>query len=378
LYNSQILCNKGISFFPLTCWGGGIKSHKIESNKFLPKADPPMEEEIFNYIISIENLFIAWQEFKKGKTKKNDVQEFVFNLEDNLFKLHEELKNKLYQHSNYTAFNISDPKPRKIHKATVRDRILHHAIFRILYPIFDKVFIFDSYSCRLNKGTHKAVNRLELFCQKLSRNNRENIYALKCDIKKFFASVDQKILLNLIKNKIQNENAIWLIEEIIKSFSSGVNNKGIPLGNVTSQLFANVYLNELDQFIKHELKIKYYLRYCDDFIILGENEKDLRNLIKPINNFLKDKLKLILHPDKIVLRKYSQGIDFLGYVVLPQHRVLRTKTKRRMLKKLARKQKDLESNIISEESYNQSLQSYLGVLGHCNGWKIVQKLLYER
>ena len=129
---------------------------------------------------------MAWKEFKKGKRKKVDVQEFEFNLEDNLFQLHRELKDRTYQHSNYTAFSVNDPKPRKIHKAIVRDRVLHHAIFRILYPIFDKGFIFDLYSCRIGKGTRRAVNRLEKFCRKLSRNNTKNIFALKCDIKRFF------------------------------------------------------------------------------------------------------------------------------------------------------------------------------------------------
>ncbi len=156
----------------------------------------------------MENLFLAWQEFRQGKRNKQDVQEFEFNLEDNLFNLHRELKAKIYRHSNYTAFSICDPKPRRIHKACVRDRILHHAVFRILYQIFDKNFIFDSYSCRLAKGTHRAVNRLGKFCRQISKNNRQNIFALKCDIKKFFDSVSQNILLELIKSKIRDENTL--------------------------------------------------------------------------------------------------------------------------------------------------------------------------
>jgi hypothetical protein len=310
-------------------------------------------------------LFSAWREFKRGKTKKIDVQKFEFNLEDNLFHLHQELKNRVYQHSHYTAFIVCDPKLRRIHKANVRDRVLHHAIFRILYLIFDQHFVFDSYSCRTRKGTHRAVNRLEEFARKLSRNNSKNIFALKCDIRKFFDSIDQKILLKLIKNKIKDEEIIWLIETIVKSFP-----KGIPLGNVTSQLFANIYLNELDQFAKHSLKEKYYLRYCDDFIILAENKNHLENLISKIDYFLQSELKLNLHPNKVIIRKYRQGIDFLGFVVLPHHRVLRTKTKKRILKKIKRKQLELENNIISEKSFNQYLQSYLGILKHCDGYEI--------
>ncbi len=329
---------------------------------------------IFDEIISLENLFSAWREFRRGKKNKPDVQEFEFNLEDNLFQLHRELKTKTYQHSHYTPFCIQDPKLRRIHKAGVKDRVLHHAVFRVLYPIFDKGFIFDSYSCRLNKGTHRAVNRLENFCRKLSKNNRRNIFALKCDIKRFFDSVDQDILLKLIKKKIQDADTVLLVEKIIKSFEKE-KNKGIPLGNVTSQLFANIYLNELDQFIKHSLKINHYLRYCDDFVILGENKEYLLRLAPFIDNFLKEKLKLTLHPDKIIIRKHHQGIDFLGYVVLPHYRVLRTKTKGRILKKIEKRYLELRTDLISKESFNQSLQSYLGILKHCRGYKIKKKIL---
>jgi len=312
--------------------------------------------DVFEKIICLENLFLAWREFRKGKRNKSDVQSFEFNLEDNLFELYQELKNGTYCHSDYTAFNICDPKLRRIHKAHVRDRVLHHAVFRILYPIFDKSFIFDSYSCRIEKGSHRAINRLEKFCRKSSKNNSQNIFALKCDIKKFFDSVNQEILLGLIKSKINDKNAIWLIEKIIKSFSSG-----LPLGNVTSQLFANIYLNELDQFIKHKLKIKYYLRYCDDFIILDKDRNSLEKLIYQINAFLSNRLKLSLHSGKIAVRKYHQGIDFLGYVVLPYYRALRTKTKKRILRKINSK----------------NFQSYFGILKHCCGYKIKEKIINE-
>lgn len=317
---------------------------------------------------------MAWQEFRCGKRKKSDVQQFEFNLEDNLFQIHHELKNKIYQHSHYTSFYTQDPKLRRIHKATVRDRVLHHAVFRILYPIFDRGFIFDSYSCCLNKGTHRAVNRLEKFCRKLSKNNHKNIFVLKCDIKKFFDSINQGILLGLIKKKVKDENAIWLLKKIIKSFEKE-RGKGLPLGNVTSQLFANIYLNKIDQFVKHKIKVKYYLRYCDDFIILGENSDYLVKLVPLINNFLKEKLKIALHPDKIVIRKYHQGIDFLGYVTLPYYRVLRTKTKRRIFKKIRKRYQGLRIGLISEKTFNQSLQSYLGILKHCKGYKIKKKIL---
>ena len=338
---------------------------------------------IFEEIISLENLFLAWREFCRGKRNKSDVCEFEFNLEDNLFQLYYELKNKTYRHSDYTSFFVCDPKLRKIHKAVVCDRVLHHAVFRILYSIFDKSFIFDSYSCRIGKGTHRAVAKLGKFCRKLSRNNTRNIFVLKCDVRKFFDSIDQEILLELIEEKVSDENALWLIREIIRSFGNkdsikssldsrfrGNDKRGLPLGNVTSQLFANIYLDKLDQFVKHKMKEKYYLRYCDDFLVLGEKEEYLEKLILLITSFLKNRLNLDLHPDKIVIRKFRQGIDFLGYVVLPRHTVLRTKTKRRIIRKIKEKNFLLLEDLIPEEKFCQSLRSYLGILKHCRGHKI--------
>lgn len=325
--------------------GGGVSGNEIH-------------DDIFSKITGLDNLFLAWREFKRGKTKKLAVQEFELNLEDNLFRLQEELKTKTYQHSDYTAFNVSDPKLRRIHKATVRDRILHHAIFRVLYPIFDKGFINDSYSCRLGKGAHAAISSLEKYCRKLSQNNHLNIFTLKCDVRKFFDSIDQDILLRIIKDKIADKNAIWLIQKIIMSFQKS-ENKGLPLGNVTSQLFSNIYLNELDRFIKRELKIKYYVRYCDDFIILSLGKEGLIPFAETVNKFLNDRLGLALHSGKIVIRKWRQGIDFLGYVTMPNYRVLRAKTKNRIFTKIN----------------DKNLQSYLGVLKHCNGYKVEQKIL---
>jgi len=285
------------------------------------------------------------------------VLEFEFNLEDNLFQLYQELRIKTYRHSNYSSFYVQDPKLRHIHKAEVRDRIVHHLISKYLNRIYDKTFIFDSYSCRLNKGTHKAVNRLKQFSLKQSKNNKLNFYYLKCDIKRFFDSIDHNILTEILKRKIKDRDILGIIAEIISSFQTE-KDKGIPLGNLTSQYFANMYLNEFDQFVKHRLKAKYYLRYTDDFLILSRNKEYLENLIAPIQNFLKNRLNLLLHPDKIMIRKYNQGIDFLGYVTLPYYRVLRTKTKQRMLKKVNQK----------------NIQSYLGILKHCCGYKLERKL----
>src|SRR3989338_49385 len=224
----------------------------------------------FEDIISIENLLEAWKEFVRGKRKKNDVQEFSFNLMDNILSLHQELSNRTYTHGGYQAFNISDPKPRNIHKASVKDRLLHHAIYRILYPFFDKIFISDSYSCRLNKGTHKAINRFHSFSSKVSQNNTKTCWVLKCDIRKFFANIDHLVLKNILANYISDRDILWLLGKVIYSFKVKPKT-GLPLGNLTSQLLVNIYMNELDQFMKHKLKGRYYIRYADDFVILSEN-----------------------------------------------------------------------------------------------------------
>jgi len=326
---------------------------------------------LYYQIISIEHLFQAWDKFKKEKRRKKDVQLFERNLEDNLFLLHEKLKNKTYKHSPYIAFNIHDPKFRHIHKACVVDRIVHHAIVSAIEPLFDKTFINDSYSCRLKKGTHRAVRRLFHFVRRVSKNYTRSCFALKLDIKKFFESVDHRILLVLMRKRVDDQELLVLIEHILKSFSS---QKGMPIGNLTSQFFANVYMNELDQFIKQTLRIKYYIRYADDFVILSDDRVYLEQLVSQIALFLKERLALTLHEDKIVIRKYTQGIDFLGYICLPYCIVPRTKTKRRIFKKLQFRIAQLQKGEITESSFKQTTASYLGFLKHANAHELTQRL----
>ncbi len=322
-------------------------------------------------ISSIESIFQAWNEFKIGKRNRKDVQIFERNLEDNLFILHRRIVNKTYKHGTYVAFNIYDPKFRHIHKAKVEDRIVHHAAVSIIEPLFDKSFIYDSYSCRDNKGMHRAVKRLYFFVRKVSKNYSSNCFALKLDVRKFFESVDHNILLNLLKKKIKDEDFISLIKNILDSFSK---EKGIPIGNLTSQIFANVYLNELDKFMKQELRIKYYIRYCDDFVILSKDRKYLENLIVKIGDFLNRSLKLSLHENKMIICKYVQGIDFLGYIILPHFILPRTKTRKRAFRKMYEKSKDLKNGVISQYSFNQTVQSYLGYFKHADSYELRRNL----
>ncbi|NCN08083.1 RNA-dependent DNA polymerase, partial [Candidatus Parcubacteria bacterium] len=309
---------------------------------------------LFNKITDTENLFSAWDEFKCGKRNRPDVLAFEENIEQNIFALHRDLISKKYKHGAYSSFYIYDPKLRHIHKATVRDRVLHHAIFKILNPIFEPTFISHSFSCRVGKGTHKGVEVLDKMLRKVSRNYSQTAYALKCDVRKFFDSVDHAILIQLLRRKIKDADTLWLMEEIIESFTGKSSDlftrKGLPIGNLTSQLFANVYMNEFDQFMKKELKIGNYVRYTDDFIAVSESEDFLKKLIPKIQDFLRNNLNLELHPSKVTIGKYRRGVDFLGYVSFPHYRSLRKRTERRMIRKLDEKIEMVKKGQITDES----------------------------
>lgn len=333
----------------------------------------------------MDNLLVAWREFLCGKRRRKDVEKFSMNLSDNIIALHFELKNKTYRHGTYHAFKIRDSKPRDIHKATVRDRLLHHAIYRALYPFFDRKFIDDSYSCRVGKGTHRAINRFREFGRIVSKNNRKTCWVLKGDIRKFFASIDHEILKRVLRRHIKDNDVNWLLGQIISSFETVIANeseaifcgrgkiamplqarddrkRGLPLGNLTSQLLVNIYMNEFDQFVKRELKCRFYIRYADDFVILHESRSFLENLIPKLELFLAEKLKLSLHPDKLFIKTLASGVDFLGWINFPRCRILRTVTKKRMIKK------------IKASLRNETIQSYLGLIKHGNTAKLRNKL----
>lgn len=317
----------------------------------------------FDDIVSLDNLLAAWQEFGRGKRQKFDVQKFGFRLIDNLVSLHEDLVTQKYRHGGYHAFSISDPKPRRIHKASVRDRVLHHAIYRLFYPFFDRTFCEASFSCRIGRGTHRALKRFNDLARRVSRNQTCTCWVLKMDITKFFANIDQDILLGILSLSISDRRVLWLLEQVIRSFDSGKPGIGLPLGNLTSQLLVNVYMNEFDQYVKHGLKVKNYIRYADDFVVFSTNRDYLKDLIEPMAMFLRDGLCLTLHPNKISLATVASGVDFLGWVHFPHHRVLRTSTKRRMLVR------------IREHATDETVQSYLGLLGQGNTFKLKQSVL---
>lgn len=309
---------------------------------------------MFNNITSKDNLFAAWEEFRNGKKKRKDVAEFELNLEDNIFDLYNDLQQNIYEHGSYYSFFVCDPKRRHIHKAGVRDRLLHHAVVRVIEPLFDPAFVYDSWSCRKGKGIHKGVDRFRQIAGRLSLNNTKNLWVLKMDIRKFFESIDHDVLINQLSKVVKDFRTMRLLEGIIDSFSPG-----LPLGNLTSQLFANVYMNDLDQYAKHTLKAKGYIRYADDFVFLHPDKDLLLSYIPQVEKFLSESLKLKVHPKKIILGKYRSGVDFLGYISFPTHKILRTRTKNRMLRRVVQR----------------NFASYSGQLSHCRSYDIRKTLL---
>lgn len=299
--------------------------------------------------------------------KKPDVQTFARRLEDNIFRLHEALSRKTYQHSGYEAFWVHDPKQRHIHKAPIVDRVVHHLLYTYLYELFDPTFICDSYACRKGKGTHKAVDRLEDLVRKVSKNYSRPCWVLHGDIEQFFASVDHEILFSLLKRRMDDPDILWLLWQVIDSFHSNAGvEKGIPLGNLTSQVLANVYLNEFDQYMKQTQRVPFYVRYADDFAVTDSSKERLYQLIDPGREFLKTRLALDLHPRKLFIRKLTWGIDFLGYIVLPQYILPRTKTKNRLIRRLKEQ--------VDSMSFMQSWASYCGYLSHASSYQLKEQL----
>ena len=338
-------------------------------------------------IYDLKNLTLAYKKAKKEKKKKYYIKEFEKNLAYNLKVLHDELKNHTYKPRALETFILRDPKTRKISKSNFRDRIIHHAIILILEPIFDPIFIHDSCANRIGKGNLFAIRRFEKFLRKVSRNGKLNGwfnnnqvkgYCLKADIKHYFEEIDHEILLSMIKRKIKDKKVIWLIKQILESRERDASKikyyfdkKGMPLGNLTSQFFANLYLNELDYFIKYKLKAKYYLRYVDDFAILHSSKSQLRTWKQEIEKFLKEKLKIELHSQKSRIIPLSKPIDFVGFRNFYYFKLLR----RRNLKTIQNQILLLKQNKISYQKFIESFQGWNAYAKWTNSHKITRRLI---
>lgn len=316
----------------------------------------------------MDNLYRAWRQFRCGKRERDDVISFERDLESELTQLVEEIRTGSYSHSDYRNFFVRDPKFRAIHKASVRDRIVHQALYSMLYPFFDQQFLFDSYSSRLAKGTQAAVARVWQFIRQASRNLNQEVYVLHGDVDDFFASVDHGILLGLISKKIKDANYIKLCRIIIRSFDLGVG-KGIPLGNLTSQVFANVYLHQLDYFVKQILCVPRYIRYNDDFFIVSADKNFLKKVSERIQEFSAAELKLTIPNEKMLLRSLSSGVDLLGVVAFPYGLVPRKRVRQAALDVAAKaREKGYNSHI------GKQLNSYIGLLGQSKSFLLRERL----
>ncbi|MFH1455975.1 MAG: reverse transcriptase domain-containing protein [archaeon] len=327
-------------------------------------------ENLYEQLCSKENLKLAFQKARKGKTSKPYIKEFEENLKQNLLQLRTELLLNAYRPKPHTTFILRDPKTRKISRSNFRDRVVHHALCNIIEPIFDKTFIFDSYANRKGKGSLKAIKRLEVFNRKISKNFNNKTYILKADIKQYFDNVDHKILLSIIKKKIKDKRVLFLIKIILSNYYTNCLYQGMPLGNLTSQFFANIYLNELDQFVKHKLKAKYYIRYVDDFIILDSSYNNLTKYKKEIDKFLQNSLRIQLHPEKSKIINLNRGVNFLGFKVFNFHKRIQKRNIQKYETKFNFLLHKYNNNKIDYDKIYNSLEGWLAYLKQANTLKL--------
>ena len=300
---------------------------------------------IYPQIYAFETLYEAAERARKGKKETAANIEFHFHLEENLLKIQRELKEKAYRHGSYTTFTIFDPKTRLISAAPYRDRVVHHALCQVIEPLFEKTFIYDSYANRLGKGSHLAISRYQHFARKYR-------YVLKCDIRKFFPSLDHEILKQEIRWRIACPDTLWLIDLIIDNSNEQeehmvnfpqddplqpyLRRRGLPIGNLTSQFWANVYMNRFDHFVKEELFVKGYLRYVDDFVLFSDSKHELHTYQQRIASYLQ-KLRLLLHPRKTQIYSTQTGVLFLGFKVFPHYRYVLKQNRHRYRRNLKKK-----------------------------------------
>lgn len=353
------------------------------------RCDMKPTKNLYPEIYDFENLFRAWESAGAGKRFRDEVLMFENNLEANLIDIQNHLIYGTYECGRYRPFYIYEPKKRLIMALPFRDRVVQWAIYRQLFPIFDRQFIPDSYACRKGKGVHAAADRLQYWLRQTDRKPMR-FYYLKLDISKYFYRVDHAVLLEILRRKIQDEPLLCLLEKIINCETTAFGlpvgldpdacspedrlyNVGMPIGNLTSQMFANLYLNELDQFAKHTLKLHYYIRYMDDVIILHPDKAYLGEVKNEIEQFLNDVLHLQLN-SKTAIRPCTMGIDFVGFRIWATHRKLKKKTVKKIKRSVKNLAKLRAEGEIAEKTLKQAIASYKGILSHCDSYGLRREL----
>jgi len=324
---------------------GDKESEGTAQNWFMPKGLSLCiyaKEEVFKQIISFENLLKAYSRVRRNKRFRRKLQKIELDFEDRLVNVRKQLKNGSYKPKQYHQFLVYEPKLRQVSAPALIDRIVHHAIINKIEPIFDRQFTPNTFACRKGKGTHFGMLQAAACYKKIAKKHTV-FYALKCDIKSYFASIDHKILIKFLAQLISCQKTLKLLKTIIISYQDSLG-KGIPIGNLTSQLFANIYLHSLDVFVIKKLKEKNYFRYMDDFVILSPNKEYLKELRDEIEDFLEKNLKLQLHPYKANIFRADRGLDFIGYMIKPTGITMRKKTLRRYKKRHKKRLKQLRKD----------------------------------
>lgn len=321
---------------------------------------------LWDKITELDNIYLAYKKARKGKSWQNTISRFDDDLDENIFNIRDALIEKTFTTSPYTEKMIYEPKQRIIYKLPFNpDRVVQHALMNVLEPVWSGLFIHDSYACRTGKGIHAASRRTMDFI----RVAGHGAYCLKMDISKFYPSIDHDTLFGIVRRKIKCPDTLWLLEDIIYSIPGG---KNVPIGNYTSQWLGNLYMNELDQFLKHEMKIRYYIRYCDDFVLLHQDKRFLRLVAEEIERFLAERLDLSLSKNDIF--PVQQGIDFLGYRHFPNHILVRKSTAKRIKHRMQELPRKLARGEISLDQYRSSIASTEGWLLWANSHNFKQSL----
>ena len=332
---------------------------------------PKTFNHLWESVIDWDNLLFSYMQARKGKRYSEEVLRFTEQLEENLINIQNHLIWKSWQPGQWREFWVTDPKMRLIQAPPFKDRVVHHAVVGVTEPLFERKMIFDSYACRIDKGTHGATDRLQAMLRKAARNWGK-VYVLKADISKYFPSINHDALLRILARTIKDKNALWLYEQIIKG--CGYEHRGLPVGALSSQLLANVYLGQLDHKAKDNWGVKFYVRYMDDFVILGPSKDYLWNLLYDIEEFLAIELYLSLNP-KTAIYPTNKGIDFAGYRTWKTHKLPRKRNVKRVkcnFCKLATRYYNWEIDL---DYIRPRVMSFLGYVKHCSAHRSTKSVL---
>ena len=319
------------------------------------------------------SLMKAHIKSKKGKGYRIENINFNLKQEEYLMYLFNELKNMTYKHGGYTVFYVVEPKVRKIEKSRYIDRIVHRwLVDNFLEPVFVPTFINSSFACLKGRGMHIAALYVQA-CMRKAKIKWDNYYILKMDVAKYFDNIDKKILLNIIERKIKDKKVMWLVKEILYSQPR---EKGLEIGNYTSQMFGNIYLNEVDQFVKHKLHIKYYARYLDDSVLIIETKEEAKIALEKITKFLEEKLELRLNK-KTQIFKGKQGVNFCGYKINEYRMKIRDKGKRKLKKKVKYLSNQIYKGNMTSKEAKRYLVVHLGYIKYANANNLLNKIFYK-